>query len=130
MDLNLKKDRNVRRKPSIDVSSMVYGKIPPQSKDMEEAVLGAIMLEKGAFDTVIEILKPECFYVEAHQKIFASMQAGKDTLMLIGPEGDFTAAEVNLALEKGFQPVSLGNTRLRTETAGVVACVLMKAVNG
>ncbi len=47
MDLNVKKDRNnVRRKPSIDVSSMVYGKIPPQSKDMEEAVLGAIMLEK------------------------------------------------------------------------------------
>src|ERR1044072_241607 len=74
MDLNLKKDRNVRRKPSIDVSSMVYGKIPPQSKDMEEAVLGAIMLEKGAFDTVIEILKPECFYVEAHQRIFLSMQ--------------------------------------------------------
>ncbi|HEY8915123.1 MAG TPA: replicative DNA helicase [Chitinophaga sp.] len=75
MDLNLKKDRkDVRRKPSIDVSSMVYGKIPPQSKDMEEAVLGAIMLEKGAFDTVIEILKPECFYVEAHQRIFLSMQ--------------------------------------------------------
>jgi len=58
-----------------------------------------------------------------------AMQAGKDTLMLIGPEGDFTPAEVSLALEKGFQPVSLGNTRLRTETAGVVACVLMKAVN-
>src|SRR5690606_26912924 len=75
MDLNLKKDRNnVRRKPSIDVSSMVYGKIPPQSRDMEEAVLGAIMLEKGAFDTVVEILKPECFYVEAHQRIFSAMQ--------------------------------------------------------
>ncbi|MBP1651677.1 MAG: replicative helicase, partial [Bacteroidetes bacterium] len=79
MDLNLKKDRNVRRKPSVDVSTMMYGKIPPQAKDMEEAVLGAIMLEKGAFDTVVEILKGECFYVEAHQKIFTAMTrlAGK-----------------------------------------------------
>jgi replicative DNA helicase len=79
MDLNLKKDRNVRRKSSVDVSTMMYGKIPPQAKEMEEAVLGAIMLEKGAFDTVIEILKGECFYVEAHQKIFTAMSrlAGK-----------------------------------------------------
>ncbi|HEY0273635.1 MAG TPA: replicative DNA helicase [Chitinophaga sp.] len=79
MDLNLKKDRNVRRKPSVDVSTMVYGKVPPQSKDMEEAVLGAIMLEKGAFDTVVEILKADCFYVEANQKIFNAMTrlAGK-----------------------------------------------------
>jgi replicative DNA helicase len=53
---------------------MVYGKVPPQAKDLEEAVLGAIMLEKTAFDTVVEILKPECFYVEAHQRIFSAMQ--------------------------------------------------------
>ncbi|MGX5820783.1 replicative DNA helicase [Chitinophaga lutea] len=74
MDLNLKKDRNVRRKPGIDISTMVYGKVPPQAKELEEAVLGALMLEKGAFDTVIEILKAECFYVDAHQKVFAAMQ--------------------------------------------------------
>jgi len=53
---------------------MVYGKVPPQAKDLEEAVLGAIMLEKNAFDTVAEILKPECFYVEGHQRIFRCMQ--------------------------------------------------------
>jgi replicative DNA helicase len=58
----------------MDLSTMVYGKIPPQAKDLEEAVLGAVMLEKTAFDTVIEILKPECFYVEAHQRIFRAMQ--------------------------------------------------------
>lgn len=74
MDLtNLNKDRKSRRKPSIDLGSMVFGKVPPQSKDLEEAVLGAIMLEKSAFDTVIEILKAECFYVEAHQRIFRAM---------------------------------------------------------
>ncbi|MFI5132881.1 MAG: replicative DNA helicase [Chitinophagales bacterium] len=53
---------------------MVYGKVPPQAKELEEAVLGAIMLEKNAFDTIVEILKPECFYVEAHQRIFKAMQ--------------------------------------------------------
>jgi replicative DNA helicase len=76
MDLtNLNKDRSKqRRKSALDVNSMVYGKLPPQAKDLEEAVLGAIMLEKSAFDTVIEILKPECFYVEAHQRIYQAMQ--------------------------------------------------------
>lgn len=75
MDIpNLNKDRKTRRKSSIDLSTMVYGKVPPQAKDLEEAVLGAIMLEKSAFDTVVEILKPECFYVDAHQRIYRSMQ--------------------------------------------------------
>lgn len=46
-------------------------------------------------------------------------------LMLIGPEGDFTDSEIRAALEKGFVPVSLGSTRLRTETAGMTAAVLM-----
>src|SRR5688572_17440388 len=74
MDLtNLNRDRKTRRKAPLDISTMVYGKVPPQAKDLEEAVLGAVMLEKGAFDTVIEILKPECFYVDAHQRIFRAM---------------------------------------------------------
>jgi replicative DNA helicase len=76
MDLtNLNKDRKKIRKSSLDMSTMVYGKVPPQAKDLEEAVLGAIMLEKAAFDVVIEILKPECFYVEAHQRIYNAMQS-------------------------------------------------------
>ncbi|MBI2730954.1 MAG: replicative DNA helicase [Sphingobacteriales bacterium] len=77
MDLtNLNKDRSkTRRKGALDLSTMVYGKVPPQAKELEEAVLGAIMLEKSAFDTVIEILKPECFYVESHQRIYRSMQS-------------------------------------------------------
>ena len=71
---NFNKDK-VRRKPLLETGNMVFGKIPPQAKDLEEAILGAIMLEKSAFDTVIEILKPECFYVEAHQKIYKAMQS-------------------------------------------------------
>src|SRR6187397_611680 len=76
MDLtNLNKDRKQRRKSSLDLGTMVYGKVPPQAKDLEEAVLGAIMLEKGAFDIVIEILKAECFYVDSHQRVFKAMQS-------------------------------------------------------
>tara|TARA_B100000508_G_scaffold130740_1_gene118335 strand:- start:44841 stop:45539 length:699 start_codon:yes stop_codon:yes gene_type:complete len=46
--------------------------------------------------------------------------------ILIGPEGDFTPAEIELALKNGYKPVSLGKTRLRTETAGLYACSLAK----
>src|SRR5574339_1151154 len=75
MDLtNLNRDKKNRRKTSPDLSTMIYGKVPPQAKDLEEAVLGAVMLEKGAFDVVVEILKPECFYVDAHQRIYRAMQ--------------------------------------------------------
>ncbi len=79
MDItNLNKDRKNRRKPSIDLSTMVYGKVPPQAKELEEAVLGAVMLEKSAFDTVIEILQPECFYVDAHQRIYKAFKSLAD----------------------------------------------------
>ena len=71
---NYNKDKKLRRKALPDLNTMMYGKVPPQAKELEEAVLGAIMLEKSAFDTVIEILKPECFYVDAHQRIFKAMQ--------------------------------------------------------
>lgn len=52
-----------RVKPSITgQSNLHYGKIPPQATDLEEAVLGALMLEKDALANVIDILKPEVFY--------------------------------------------------------------------
>ena len=50
------------------------------------------------------------------------IRKGNSVLVLIGPEGDFSEQEVQDALSLGFLPVSLGNSRLRTETAGVVAC--------
>lgn len=46
----------------------------------------------------------------------------KSAIIIIGPEGDFDPAEINKALELGWQPVSLGDNRLRTETAAIVAC--------
>ncbi|WP_432221503.1 16S rRNA (uracil(1498)-N(3))-methyltransferase [Flavobacterium sp. TMP13] len=50
------------------------------------------------------------------------LEPSTDVTILIGPEGDFSEKEIDLAFDNKFQPVSLGNTRLRTETAAVVAC--------
>jgi 16S rRNA (uracil1498-N3)-methyltransferase len=52
-----------------------------------------------------------------------------DTLILIGPEGDFSAEEIQSATANGFAPVSLGSSRLRTETAALVACHTTHLVN-
>ncbi len=54
---------------------------------------------------------------------------GKDVCILIGPEGGFALEEVEMAQKHGFQPVSLGKSRLRTETAGLVACHTIHLLN-
>ena len=54
---------------------------------------------------------------------------GKDIICLIGPEGDFTPEEIEWTTENHYQPVSLGINRLRTETAGVVACEIFNFLN-
>jgi len=54
---------------------------------------------------------------------------GSDALIMIGPEGDFSKTEVDTAIKSGFIPVSLGTSRLRTETAGIVACNTIGLVN-
>jgi 16S rRNA (uracil1498-N3)-methyltransferase len=53
---------------------------------------------------------------------FSGLPLREDTLVLIGPEGDFSPEEIEKARKKGFEAVSLGDTRLRTETAGLFAC--------
>lgn len=54
---------------------------------------------------------------------------GANALVLIGPEGDFSKEEVELAKNNGFVPVSLGEARLRTETAAIVACHTIQLIN-
>ena len=65
-----------RTKPkmTIDQLNAQYGKIPPQAPEVEEAVLGALMLERDAYIIVAAILKAESFYKEEHQKIFKVIQ--------------------------------------------------------
>ena len=50
------------------------------------------------------------------------IRQGEDVTVLVGPEGDFSPEEVEMAIKAGYKPVSLGSSRLRTETAGLVAC--------
>jgi replicative DNA helicase len=65
------KRRLSKPNPNLNPELLVGGKIPPQALDLEEAVLGSLMLEKSAVNDAIDILKPESFYKSAHQKIFA-----------------------------------------------------------
>ena len=50
------------------------------------------------------------------------LPVGEEVTLLVGPEGDFSPEEVDMAIDAGFRPVSLGSSRLRTETAGLVGC--------
>lgn len=59
------------KKPQTRELAIIHeGKLPPQVPDLEEAVLGALILEKNSIQNVLDILVPECFYVDAHQEIF------------------------------------------------------------
>lgn len=80
-------------------------------------------------------------HVEADQKFIAhchddekqflasAIKPGKKVLVMIGPEGDFSEEEVELAKKAGFTPVSLGESRLRVETAALVACQTVSLMN-
>lgn len=63
----------------------------------------------------------------AHMAV--SIEPGKSTAVLIGPEGDFTKEEIALAEDHGFQKISLGQNRLRTETAALYAATIFKTIN-
>lgn len=65
----------VKKDANIDLLGLDMGKKPPQALDIEEAVLGALMLESNAITDVMGILTPDCFYKEAHRKIFTAILA-------------------------------------------------------
>lgn len=69
-----------------------------------------------------------CLETDKQQLDQKLINGATNQLILIGPEGDFTQEEIQLALENNYQPVALGNTRLRTETAGMVAATLLKFI--
>ena len=67
---------------------------------------------------------------EQHRDLLKNLVVpNQNYLILIGPEGDFSTDEIEMALKAGFRPVSLGDSRLRTETAGVVACHTFNLLN-
>lgn len=68
-----KRPTRFTRNKTEDISNLLYGKIPPQARELEEAVLGAMLIEKDAVEEVADILKPENFYVDAHATIYRVM---------------------------------------------------------
>lgn len=72
ISMSYEKDRYKKPKPNLEAGGL--GKLPPQAMDLEEAVLGAILLEKDALMMISDILHPEMFYKDAHQIIFRVVQ--------------------------------------------------------
>ncbi|WEK19585.1 MAG: 16S rRNA (uracil(1498)-N(3))-methyltransferase [Candidatus Pedobacter colombiensis] len=70
-----------------------------------------------------------CLDNEPRQFIAELAKPKERYTILIGPEGDFTGAEIELALQNGYKPLTLGNTRLRTETAALAACFEVNYLN-
>lgn len=111
---------------------------------MERVIQSAM---KQSLQTILPKLNPPISYNEFLEKEFLGLKfiahchngekmelkrrviADMDVVILIGPEGDFSKGEVDLAREKGFVPISLGNNRLRTETAAIVACSTVSIIN-
>lgn len=70
-----------------------------------------------------------CENEEDKKSLKSSIDIGDKYLILIGPEGDFSSEEIELAMQNGWNPISLGSTRLRTETAAIVACHTVALMN-
>jgi len=70
----MQKKSTKKQRPEFDMQNLVYGKVPPQAPDIEEAILGAIMLVPGAIDEVLEYLQVEMFYMDQHKRIFKAMK--------------------------------------------------------
>lgn len=107
--------RRVNKPVNVDKINMDYGRIPPQAIDLEEAVLGAIMIEKDAVIAVLDILKPESFYKDNHQKIYRAIV---DISMAEKPIDILTVTE---ELKKRGELEEVGGPAYITQLTGMVA---------
>jgi 16S rRNA (uracil1498-N3)-methyltransferase len=82
-------------------------------------------LKMMQFENALKLIA-HCEETEKNQFSNFQIDQFENSIILIGPEGDFTTTEINTAIAEGYNPVMLGETRLRTETAAVVAATLLK----
>lgn len=73
------------------------------------------------YSSVAQKFVAYCTYDGERRLLSRSFRPGADAVVLIGPEGDFSPEEIQAAVDAGFQPISLGDARLRTETAALTA---------
>ncbi|MCD4792720.1 MAG: 16S rRNA (uracil(1498)-N(3))-methyltransferase [Bacteroidales bacterium] len=116
-----------------------------KSERLEKVIISATKQSKAFFKPVFSDLKKfddiiqidftgekyiaHCYDSDTKKHIKDVYQKGKDVLILIGPEGDFSKNEIQQAVSKGFKEVSLSDARLRTETAGIVAAGIIDFMN-
>lgn len=86
------------------------------------------------FKTVLTLSADQRFIAHLPEQepvgsLFVTAKPGGSTLLLIGPEGDFSEKEIREAVENGFEMITLGATRLRTETAALAACLTIHLIN-
>ena len=111
---------------------------------IDKIVVAAMKQSRKAWKPVVNEMTSFRAFVDAHQEgrrfichcypeiarqdffeaITAPQGASDDITVLVGPEGDFSVEEVRYALDRGYESVSLGKSRLRTETAGLAAVVM------
>jgi 16S rRNA (uracil1498-N3)-methyltransferase len=117
---------NEQRLNGILVSAMLQSQQSRMPQLAEPLALNKIFALAGEHD---QKLIAHCIDDSKRISLLQALQPQKNTVVLIGPEGDFTQYEIDLCLEKDFKPVSLGTNRLRTETAGLYVCTVFNALN-
>lgn len=100
-----------------------------QVADYDQKFIAHCYDERDIDSDTLPLSECEKSMTTGKQLLFDLLQKGKRAVVLVGPEGDFSIDEVRLALQKGFLPVSLGKSRLRTETAALVAVHMMQMKN-
>jgi 16S rRNA (uracil1498-N3)-methyltransferase len=118
-----RKNINIERIEKIAISAM------KQSLKAYLPEIGDLIPFEKFLTSVNEEQKFIAHLEEDRKELFGLSMKNKKYCILIGPEGDFSPDEINLAKENGFLAVSLGTSRLRTETAGMVACHILNLVN-
>ncbi len=98
-----------------DLSSYVFGKVPPQATPLEEAILGAILLEKDALTQVLDVLQHDAFYVDAHQMIYSAF------LRLFERSQPIDLLTVMEELKKGGELEAIGGPAYLAELSNKVA---------
>ena len=94
-----------------------------------------VLNEPVNFKDFLELDHPEARFIahceesKPRQLLSRSLKKGISATILIGPEGDFSPQEIEMAIRNEWKPVSLGNSRLRTETAAIVACHTAALIN-
>lgn len=97
-----------------------------QSQQVWLPLLATPVKFKEALQTSKEAQKLIAHCAPTHKLSIKKIEAASELVLLIGPEGDFSSTEIDLAISQGFQAIDLGPTRLRTETAALFALSVLK----